>query len=269
MLIVLIGLTAEARGLSGQGPSTNIVNEGDRRTVLDTVKELIDLFRKGIYDRIVLSFKNYITVNEDELNELVKGYSSTERFGGRISVLLTQRFIYEVGGEGVAPGGASVTKALDFKFTVSEGNGTRTYKVYDIMGYTKPEGTGASENIDLRTRTILVGNLNALVTQFMKDFYGLFDLKFNRYLKAYEAEYKGLVREYRDLHSLSFRVDDKEVNVVEYYYNIMLMKAPDKYTLTFKTLTFAYHKEKESPSNPLYDIYYIGGRSRKFEKEAS
>jgi hypothetical protein len=91
MLIVLIGLTAEARGLSGQGPSTNIVNEGDRRMILDTVKELIDLFRKGIYDRIVLSFKNYITVNEDELNELVKGYSSTERFGGRISVLLTQR----------------------------------------------------------------------------------------------------------------------------------------------------------------------------------
>ena len=250
-------------------PSTNIMNEGDRRMVLNTVKELIDLFRKGIYDRIVLSFKNYITVNEDELNELVKGYSSTERFGGRISVLLTQRFIYEVGGEGAAPGGASVTKALDFKFTVSEGNGTRTYKVYDIMGYTKPEGTGASENIDLRTRMILDGNLNGLVTQFLKDFYGLFDLKFNRYLKAYEAEYKGLVREYKDLHSFSFRADDKEVSVVEYFYNIRLVETSGKYTLTFKTLDFAYHKEKENPSNPLYDIYYIGGRTRKFEKEVS
>jgi hypothetical protein len=49
----------------------------------------------------------------------------------------------------------------------------------------------------------------------------------------------------------------------------MLMKALTSTPLTFKTLTFAYHKEKESPSNPLYDIYYIGGRSRKFEKEAS
>ena len=263
MLIVLIGLMAEVQGLSER------MDERERAMVLDTVKVLIDQFRKGIYDRIFLSFKNYITVNEDELNELVKGYSSTERFGGRISVLLTQRYIYEVGGEGVAPGGAKVTKAIDFKYTVSEGYGARTYKVYDIMGYTKPEGTGASENIDLRTRMVLVGNLNSLVTQFMNDFFGLFDLLFNRFFKAYEADYKGLVREYKDLHALHFRVDDKKVDVIEYYYNIRLMEAPGKYTLTFKTLDFAYHKEEESPSNPLYDIYYIGGRSKKFEKEVS
>ena len=260
--------------MSEQGPSTSAINEGERWGVFSTLKDLIDLFKKGIFDILTVRFNGYLEVGENEFNELVEGYSSLKQLkeeGGARGGPAEVQYIYEISGEGTAAVGTKISKTLQFTYTTGRRYGIKTYAIYDVAGFTKPEGTGLSEKISLRTRMNLDTALNYLITQFHENVYNGFNILFNRYFNAYDAEYRDLVREYKGSQSFRIKIDDKDVSVEEYYYGIGLLMAPNKYTLTFRTLTFASHIEEnpERPTSPFFAIHYIGGHIWKFEKEAS
>jgi len=261
--------------LSEQGPSTSAINEGMRQwATFSTLKDLIELFKKGIFDILTVRFNGYLEVGENEFNELVEGYSSLKQLkeeGGALGGPAEVQYIYEISGEGTAAIGTKISKTLALTYTTGRRYGIKTYAIYGVVGFTKPEGTGLSEKISLRTRMILDTALNDLITQFHDNVYNSFNILFNRYFNAYDAEYRDLVREYKGSQSFSFKIDDKDVSVEQYYYGIGLLMAPNKYILTFRTLTFAFHIEEnpERPTSPFFAIHYIGGRTWKFEKEAS
>jgi hypothetical protein len=242
-----------------------------RWAAFSTLKDLTDLFKKGIFDIMRIGFNGYLEVGENEFNELVEGYSGVKQIeeeGNPRGRPAEVQYIYEISGEGT---GTKISKTLNFIYTPGRRYGIKTYAIYGVEGFTKPKGTGLSEKMSLRTRMILDGALNSLITQFHENVYDGFSLYFNRYFNAHYDEYKDFVREYKDMLSFSIEIDDKDVHFEEYYYDIVLLTAPNKYTLKFRTLAFAYHIE-ENPANPIspfWAIHYIGGRTRKFEKEIS
>ena len=65
--------------MSEQGPSTSAINEGKRWATFSTLKDLIDLFKKGIFDILTVRLNGYLEVGENEFNELVEGYSSLKQ----------------------------------------------------------------------------------------------------------------------------------------------------------------------------------------------